>query len=229
MLMLPFDTQSRVPNSLVDAGPALFEGRWEPAMRVFDVGIAMLLLTLLIPVLALIAVIVAAGDGGPPIFAQQRVGRHGKFFVCWKFRTMVRDADRRLAELLASPSKAAADWRKHQKLDRDPRITPMGRLLRRTSLDELPQLANVLLGHMSLVGARPIVAAEVARYGRHFADYCRQRPGISGLWQVSGRSTTTYRRRLACDRLFARRRSLALYARILLATIPAVFLVRGAC
>lgn len=227
MLMLPFDAQGVAPSVLVDRPSPSVPPRWELAMRAFDVVVAAILLLLLLPLFTLVAVLVAAGDGKSPLFAQQRLGQHGRLFACWKFRTMVPDAHRHLPDLLAGP--LPPDWLERHKLTHDPRITPIGRLLRRTSLDELPQLANVLLGHMSLVGARPIVASEVARYGRHFADYCRQRPGISGLWQVSGRSATTYRRRLACDRLFVRRRSLALYARILLATIPAVLFARGAC
>lgn len=227
MLMLPFDAQGVAPPALVDRPSPSAPPRWELVIRALDVVVAAVLILLLLPLLTLVALLVAAGDGRSPLFAQQRLGQHGRLFACWKFRTMVPGADRRLPTLLSGP--VPPDWIERHKLTRDPRVTPIGRLLRRTSLDELPQLANVLLGHMSLVGARPIVASEVARYGRHFADYCRQRPGISGLWQVSGRSTTTYRRRLACDRLFARRRSLALYGRILLATIPAVLLARGAC
>lgn len=227
MLMLPFDAQGVAPATLVDRTPTPAPPRWEFAMRMLDVVVAAVLIVLLLPLFTLVALLVAAGDGRSPLFAQQRLGQHGRFFACWKFRTMVPGAHRRLPNLLGGPF--PPDWLERHKLTHDPRITPIGRLLRRTSIDELPQLANVLLGHMSLVGARPIVASEVARYGRHFADYCRQRPGISGLWQVSGRSTTSYHRRLACDRLFSRRRSLALYARILLATIPAVLLARGAC
>ena len=229
MLMLPFDARGRVPAALTDAFPPASRPRWEAVVRGLDVLVAGAMILALAPLLTLVALLVAVGDGGSPFFAQQRLGRNGRLFACWKFRTMVPDADRRLASLLAGRATPSADWVQRQKLTDDPRITPIGRLLRRSSFDELPQLANVLLGHMSLVGSRPIVAAEVARYGRHFADYCRQRPGISGLWQVSGRSTTSYGRRLACDRLFARRRSLGLYGRILLATIPAVLLARGAC
>lgn len=225
MLMLPFDAQGRAPATLTDPFPRPSVD-YDRALRLADFAVAAVLLVVLAPLFLLIALLIVASDGKSPLFAQCRLGQHGRVFACWKFRTMVPDADQRLAGLLATTS---LDWRLRHKLAADPRVTWLGRLLRRSSLDELPQLANVLIGDMSLVGVRPIVAAEVARYGRHFADYCRQRPGLTGVWQVNGRSMTTYRRRLACDRVMARRRSPNLYARILIATIPTVFLARGAC
>ncbi|MEO6247636.1 MAG: sugar transferase [Sphingomicrobium sp.] len=223
MLQLPY------PTHLALNRPDPLAAESAPLLRALDLLIATALLAALAPVLLLVAFAVWASDGGAPFYRQQRLGRGGRAFRCFKFRTMTPDAGTRLAGLLAADPAAAALWQRDRKLARDPRVTPLGRLLRLASIDELPQLANVLLGDMSLVGPRPIVAAEVGRYGRCFAAYCEHRPGLTGLWQVSGRSGTGYARRLACDRLFARRRSALLYLRILAATVPAVFTARGAC
>jgi exopolysaccharide production protein ExoY len=137
------------------------------------------------------------------------------------------NADEVLRPLLSADMLANAEWRERQKLARDPRVTFFGRFLRLTSIDELPQLLNVLRGDMSLVGPRPIIWPERMRYGRYFEHYCRMRPGISGLWQVSGRNDMTYRRRVACDVMYTRRTSLSLDLRILLMTIPAIFAAEG--
>lgn len=220
MLQLPF------PTHLALAEPAFV--RPDP-LRLLDLIFSAVLLTVLSPIMALIAFAVWAGDGGAPFYRQQRIGRGGGVFGCLKFRTMTIRAERGLAVLLAADPHARSAWQLHRKLGTDPRVTPLGRLLRRSSFDELPQLFNVLIGDMSLVGPRPIVAGEVSRYGRCFADYCARRPGLTGLWQVSGRSRAGYARRLACDRLFDRRCSLRLYLRILLATVPAVLTAHGAC
>ena len=225
MLMLPFAARSCAPFSLdISTG-----GKEDVVIRIIDVLIAAAAIAMLLPLLLLVGAMIWASDGQPPLFFQRRIGLGGRSFRCLKFRTMACDADRQLAALIAYSPAILACWRRHHKLAGDPRITPLGRLLRVASIDELPQLLNVIAGDMSLVGPRPIVASEVPRYGRHFATYCHRRPGLSGLWQVSGRSTLSYARRLACDRLFARRCSLALYCRILLATVPTVLLARGAC
>ena len=222
MLQLPFPTQL----VLLRAEPRRTA---DPLIRALDLIFAAALLLLLAPMLLLVGCAVWASDGGAPWFVQHRLGRGGRAFACFKFRTMAPDADDRLARLLAADPLARAQWQRERKLPRDPRITALGRLLRLASIDELPQLLNVVLGDMSLVGPRPIVAAEVGHYGRRFAAYCDRRPGITGLWQVSGRSRASYPRRLACDRLFAQRRSASLYLRILVATVPAVLFARGAC
>ncbi|WP_283949955.1 sugar transferase [Roseicella aquatilis] len=169
-------------------------------------------------------------DGGPALFRHPRVGLGGRLFPCFKFRSMVTDADARLARLLATDPVAAAEWATRRKLPADPRITRIGAFMRRTSLDELPQLLNVLRGEMSLVGPRPVVAEELRlHYGEAAADaYCRTRPGITGLWQVSGRSETTYAERVQLDTRYVRDWSLALDLRILLRTVPAVLQRRGA-
>jgi exopolysaccharide production protein ExoY len=203
--------------------------RHEAISRMLDVTVALILLVFLLPVLALVALLVLVADPGPVIFAHQRVGRDGRSFPCYKFRSMYVGAEERLARILALRPDLRREWEESHKLTDDPRVTPIGRFLRFSSLDELPQLVNVLKGEMSLVGPRPIVAAEVPRYGRFIADYYRIKPGLTGLWQVSGRSSTTYRRRVASDVLYARRKCLALDLRILVVTVPAVIAGRGSC
>jgi Undecaprenyl-phosphate galactose phosphotransferase WbaP len=186
-------------------------------------GIGMLLIS---PILVVIAVLVTL-DGGPALFAHERIGANGRRFPCYKFRSMVMDADRRLSELLAANPEAAAEWQEKHKLRADPRITWIGRILRATSLDELPQLFNVLRGEMSLVGPRPIVDAEVLRYAENFAYYLEVRPGLTGLWQVSGRSDTSYEDRVRLDVWYVRNWSLWHDVAILMKTVPAVLRRRG--
>jgi lipopolysaccharide/colanic/teichoic acid biosynthesis glycosyltransferase len=192
-----------------------------------NVAVAVVALAFVLPVLLAAALVVYAQDGGPVLFAHRRIGLNGRTFYCLKFRSMAVDAEARLAALLASDPVARAEWEQSHKLRNDPRVTRVGAFLRKTSLDELPQLLNVLRGDMSLVGPRPIVEAEVARYGRHFRAYCAVKPGITGLWQVSGRNDTSYRKRVALDCVYARRRSLGLDAYIIVATLPAVLTRRG--
>jgi Undecaprenyl-phosphate galactose phosphotransferase WbaP len=194
---------------------------------VMNVLIAVAALLFLAPVMIAVALAVYVQDGGPVLFAHQRIGRGGRRFPCLKFRSMAVDAPARLAELLASDPEARAEWEQDHKLRNDPRVTPLGGFLRKSSLDELPQLFNVLRGEMSLVGPRPIVEAEVPKYGRRFRAYCAVKPGITGLWQVSGRNDTTYRTRVALDCLYARRRTLWLDAYIIACTVPAVLTRRG--
>ena len=197
--------------------------------RPFDLAVAVMALALMAPLIAAVALAVWLTSAGPVLYAHRRIGRHGKEFCCLKFRSMAVDADARLAAVLARDPAARAEWHSTHKLRRDPRVTALGAFLRRSSLDELPQLFNVLSGSMSLVGPRPIVMGEVARYGTHFHDYCKVRPGITGLWQVSGRSNTSYRQRVAMDVLYVRRRSLRLNGLIIAKTLPAVMLQRGSC
>jgi exopolysaccharide production protein ExoY len=195
--------------------------------RVLDVSLAVLVLLTVLPVLALLCLAISLQDRGLPIFVHYRVGRGGQLFPCLKLRTMVRDADVRLRRLLETDSVACAEWELDQKLRNDPRITPLGQFLRKSSLDELPQLFNVIWGHMSLVGPRPIVPDEAARYGRYMQFYCAVRPGITGLWQVSGRNDTGYRRRVAMDTLYSRTRWVGGDISIMVRTIPAVLASRG--
>jgi exopolysaccharide production protein ExoY len=195
--------------------------------RVCDVVFALLALLFFLPLLAAIALAVKLGDGGPVLFSQTRVGRDGRLFRCYKFRSMVTDAQARLDLLLASSAEAREEWARDQKLRHDPRITSVGGFLRRSSLDELPQLFNILRGEMSWVGPRPIVPSEIAKYGRWYRHYARVKPGLTGMWQVSGRNDVCYKRRIALDIVFSRSASLQLYFMILLMTAPAVLSRRG--
>jgi exopolysaccharide production protein ExoY len=190
--------------------------------RLLDIAVALTALTLACPLMLVIAALVKLTTGGPVIFAHPRVGFKGKTFHCLKFRSMIVDADAMLARHLAANPIAAQEWYEHHKLKNDPRITPFGRLLRKSSLDELPQLFNVLRGEMSCVGPRPIVAAELACYGSRVGCYLRARPGMTGMWQVSGRSTCSYRERVMLDRRYVRRWSIWIDLAVLLRTIPAV-------
>lgn len=183
---------------------------------------ALLLLCLFSPLMLVIALLVARRDGMPIFFGHYRVGLNGKLFRCLKFRTMYRDSAQMLADLLRDDPIARAEWAQHNKLSRDPRITPVGDFLRRTSLDELPQLINVLRGEMTLVGPRPITVEELCRYGRVRWNYLSVLPGMTGLWQVSGRSDTTYEERVALDLRYVEKRSVWLDAMILLKTVKVV-------
>lgn len=197
-------------------------------LNAVDATLAFLLVLILSPFLMLLAFLISATSGGSPLYGHRRYGKDGRTFLCYKFQSMAPDADARLARLLAVDSDARAEWHRDHKLRRDPRVTAIGRILRKTSLDELPQLINILRGEMSFVGPRPIVAAEVVRYGRRFVDYCSVRPGITGVWQISGRNETGYRRRVAMDSLMARRMSAGLYARVMFGTVRSVLTGHGA-
>jgi lipopolysaccharide/colanic/teichoic acid biosynthesis glycosyltransferase len=197
-------------------------------VRALDVTIASVALIAFAPLMLVIALTILVAGGGPVLFAQLRMGRDGKMFTCYKFRTMHNNAEAILRSLLEESAEARGEWARDHKLREDPRIVGIGSVLRRTSLDELPQLFNVLLGDMSIVGPRPIVASESGRYGRYLAAYCAVRPGITGLWQVSGRNDTTYRRRIACDVLYARSKSAGNDIAIIARTVPVVLFARGA-
>ena len=190
--------------------------------------LALLILVLLAPLMAAVAFLIWRRDGAPVLFAHYRVGHDGKLFRCMKFRSMYRDAERMLADLLERDPAARAEWQREQKLQRDPRITPIGHFLRRTSLDELPQLFNVLRGEMSLVGPRPITVGELTRYGRVRWHYLSVRPGMTGLWQVSGRNNTSYDERVALDRRYVEERSMWMDLRILVKTVKVVVARDGA-
>jgi exopolysaccharide production protein ExoY len=189
--------------------------------RAFDIlGVLMLGLVFLPLILAI--ALVLASDGGPVIYRHRRIGRDGRVFECLKFRSMVPDADRKLRDLLERYPDLKAEWVRDHKLRDDPRVTRLGRFLRRTSLDELPQIWNVLRGEMSLVGPRPVVREELMRYGRSLPLYLAATPGITGLWQVTGRNDTDYRRRVALDVYYVRRQNLFLDLYILLKTTHVV-------
>ncbi len=196
--------------------------------RLIDVLGAAVLLVALAPVMVVIALLVAR-DGGPVLYRHTRVGRGGTTFSCLKFRSMVVDAEARLAALLERDPTARAEWEATRKLRNDPRITPVGRFLRATSLDELPQLFNVLAGQMSLVGPRPVQQAELAQfYGAAAAYYRAVRPGLTGLWQISGRSDMSYADRVALDVAYVQQATLLTDIAILLRTPAAVLRRKGA-
>ena len=197
------------------------------AAQLLDRVGSLLLLIVLLPLMAIIALVVFISSPGPVLFRQTRIGRGGAKFTCYKFRSMASDADERLRKLLASDPEARLEWERDQKLRNDPRIYPFGRFLRKSSLDELPQLFNVLRGEMSLVGPRPIVEAEIVRYGRYFGHYCSVRPGITGLWQISGRNDCHYRRRIAFDVIYVRKGRVGDNLRILAMTVPIVLNSKG--
>lgn len=196
--------------------------------RTLDVIIALFALIFLAPLILVSAMIVRLQDGGPIFFAQERIGRYGERFKCYKLRSMVPDAQARLEKILTDDPEASLEWEETQKLKNDARITPFGHFIRKTSIDELPQLFNVLMGNMSLVGPRPIVEAEITRYAEYFRQYCSVSPGITGLWQVQGRSDTTYAERVQLDVTYAETRTFWGDVKILVLTVPVVLLSRGA-
>jgi Undecaprenyl-phosphate galactose phosphotransferase WbaP len=179
-------------------------------------------------VAVVLALLIKAESRGPVIYRHERIGRRGKRFFAWKFRTMVDDAEAALCRYLEQHPELRAEWERKHKLRCDPRVTRVGKLLRRTSLDELPQLWNVLKGEMSLVGPRPIVDEEAVRYNGHLADYLAARPGLTGLWQVSGRNDLSYDKRVALDVHYVRNWSVWLDIRILARTVPVVVGGKGA-
>jgi lipopolysaccharide/colanic/teichoic acid biosynthesis glycosyltransferase len=192
-----------------------------------DYLIAAAIFIFVLPLLVVLCVLILLSDGGPVFFKHRRIGRNGTPFYCLKLRSMAVNAEARLAKLLADDAQAREDWARDHKLKQDPRITKFGLFLRRSSLDELPQLINILRGEMSLVGPRPIVDAEVGRYGWRIRHYCSVKPGLTGLWQVSGRNDVSYRTRVAMDCLYARKKSTLMDIRLLVATIPAVLNRKG--
>ncbi len=203
--------------------------RWPARLtkRVFDLTVAGMLLCVLFPLLMWLALQIRR-DGGPVVFAHPRVGFNGRIFKCLKFRSMVVDADQRLAQLLSSQPALRAEWERDRKLKKDPRVSPVGDFLRRTSLDELPQLWNVIKGEMSLVGPRPVVIDELEKYGDDVDYYCMVRPGITGLWQVSGRNDIGYEKRVYLDTWYVKNWSLWYDIAIMFKTIRVVLRRDGA-
>jgi exopolysaccharide production protein ExoY len=197
------------------------------AKRGLDLCVALTSLLMLAPLLVIIAVVMKVTDRGPILFAQTRVGKGGQRFKCYKFRSMVVDAEAALQDYLSKNEAARQEWELDQKLNSDPRITLIGQFLRRSSLDELPQLFNVLIGDMSIVGPRPIVPGEIYRYGERYREYISVQPGITGLWQVSGRSNCTYSERVTLDSKYVYEWSLKKDLIILIKTVPAVLSQSG--
>lgn len=195
--------------------------------RAIDLLIAIPALILLSPLLLIIAMIVRLGDRGPVFYSHTRIGFGGTSFGCLKFRTMKTDASAQLAELLQKNPVARSEWEATQKLKDDPRITVVGEILRRSSIDELPQLFNVVRGEMSLVGPRPITAEELPRYGEHIWAYMGARPGLTGQWQTSGRNDVSYEQRVSLDVHYLNNWSLGRDLFIIAKTIPVLFSRRG--
>ena len=197
------------------------------AKRAFDITVASILLFCALPAMFFIVVIMISSDRGPVLFSHERIGHKGRRFRCLKFRSMVTNSQEALTRHLEMFPQAQAEWDANQKLRDDPRITRLGAFLRATSLDELPQLINVIRGEMSLVGPRPIVQAEVIRYANDIASYVSTRPGITGLWQVSGRSDVDYDRRVQLDAQYVREWSFLGDVMIMVRTIKVVLLRTG--
>lgn len=224
---LPTGSGRRGGRSEADGRPSDLSLRDDPVKAVFDRSAALFGLLLLLPLLLLVAALIYLRDPGPVLFAHPRIGRGGRTFRCLKFRTMVRNGDEVLARYLEENPEAAREWDATRKLKTDPRVTTLGQKLRKSSIDELPQLINVLKGEMSLVGPRPIVAEEARYYGAAMRDYASVRPGLTGLWQVGGRSDTSYADRVRLDQTYVRTRSLWLDLKIILRTVVVVVKGRG--
>ena len=189
--------------------------------RVLDVIVSIALIPLVLPIIAVLWVFVRR-DGGPGFFGHERVGKGGTTFTCWKLRTMRPDAAEALVRHLAEDPVAKAEWDLNRKLEKDPRVTRIGLFLRQTSLDELPQILNVLKGEMSLVGPRPVPREELEKYADRAWIYLAQRPGITGLWQVFGRTNTTYQQRVDLDAKYYQTSSLGLDISLIARTVVAV-------
>lgn len=200
---------------------------YDALKRVLDVTGAIVLAAVFSPLIIAI-IILMRREGDSIIYKHRRIGRNGRLFECLKFRTMVPNAEQVLRQLLETDPALKAEWVQDHKLRCDPRVTRLGKFLRRTSLDELPQLWNVIRGDMSLVGPRPVVREELLRYGRNVRTYMSAKPGITGLWQIKGRNDTDYRRRVVLDTYYVRNRGLALDLYILLQTTRVVLGGTGA-
>ena len=205
------------------------EGRtgWQ-GKQIFDKVFAVFFIILTLPLFFLIAALVKLTSRGPVFYKQERLGYRGKPFRILKFRTMVVDADRVLEDYLRRNPQLREEYEKYFKLKKDPRITPLGRILRKTSLDELPQLFNILLGNMSVVGPRPIIQEEVVKYGENAGKLFSVKPGLTGLWQVSGRADLTYDERVKLDMEYIERQNFFLDLFIILKTVPVIFKGHGA-
>ena len=200
-----------------------------PIKRICDLSLATFFLLLFSPLLLILSLFIRFSSPGKILFKHQRIGRGGVPFPCYKFRTMYEDAELRLQELLHTNPSLQEEWNKSHKLKNDPRITPLGKFLRSTSLDELPQLWNVIQGDISLVGPRPVTKTELnAHYRAKSGKILSIRPGITGLWQVSGRNNTSYPYRIQLDEYYVDNQSTLLDIKILMRTIPALLLRKGA-
>ncbi|EOU2184697.1 MULTISPECIES: sugar transferase [Klebsiella pneumoniae complex] len=196
--------------------------------RCFDYLVSALLIVIVSPVILLVAVVIKITSKGPVLYCQKRVGKYGKEFNMYKFRTMVINAEAILQDKINKDADFRAEWEKYQSVARDPRITKIGKILRRTSLDELPQLLNVLKGDMSLVGARPITADQIKMFNEGFSYYILSRPGLTGLYQVNGRNNLTFEQRIEIDTKYIKEKNFILDIMILLKTFRVVISGDGA-
>lgn len=196
--------------------------------RIFDLAFASVALAITFPIFLLLLMVIRTTSSGPAVYKHRRIGLNGRQFDCLKFRTMVEDADEALSTLLEEDSDFRAEFEATHKLKDDPRITPIGRLLRKTSLDELPQFWNVLRGEMSVVGPRPIVEDEKERYGRDLSVVLSVRPGLTGLWQVSGRNDLDYQTRVELDKEYVLTRGFLSDMQIILRTLSVMVRKDGA-
>ncbi|MEO9496138.1 MAG: sugar transferase, partial [Vibrio splendidus] len=197
MAHLEFTSNATDKAANIDLGNAYQRG----GKRCLDLCLSVILLPILIPVIGVLVVMIILTFGSP-IYGHRRVGRNGQSFICWKLRTMRPNAQALLNEHLSKSPAAAAEWKRTQKLKNDPRVTIFGHFLRRTSLDELPQIWNIIRGEMSFVGPRPITQDELPRYGTSAAEYLAARPGVTGVWQVYGRSNGCYKERVRMDTFY---------------------------
>lgn len=197
------------------------------AKRSFDVSSALLAILILSPIFLMIMALVKFNDRGPAFYGHRRVGHNGRTFHCLKFRTMVTNGDEVLRQYLAANPEAAEEWKATRKLKNDPRVTAIGNVLRKLSLDELPQLINIIRGEMSVVGPRPVVDEELNYYESAASYYLSTRPGLTGLWQISGRNDVSYKERIDYDTQYVRNWSMMQDVCIIFKTIPAVCMSRG--
>ena len=205
------------------------EIRHIPVKRIFDIVFSVSALAILSPLFLGIAIAVRLSSPGRIVYSHERIGRGGKSFRCYKFRTMYADADQRLQDILRASPELRKEWEASHKLKRDPRVTSIGSFLRKTSLDEFPQFLNVLKGDLSVVGPRPVVQMEVTKHlGPKAAKILSIRPGLTGLWQISGRSDTSYEKRIQLDEQYIDNHSILLDLKLILKTIPAMLFSRGA-
>ena len=199
-----------------------------PWGRFFDITVILLASPYIFLFFLVISILIILDSRGGALYSQTRIGKGGRKFKALKFRTMILNADQKLQQYLEESPELKAEWLATHKLKRDPRVTRVGAILRKLSLDELPQFWNILVGEMSLIGPRPIVDAEIERYGKCFELYIQARPGLTGLWQVSGRSDTSYKRRVELDEYYLLNRSIKLDLLILVKTVFVVLGRKGA-
>ncbi|MGB7240878.1 MAG: sugar transferase [Sulfitobacter sp.] len=222
-----FNSDPVSAGSAINAGTARATVLGGKVKRTFDIIFAIIGIVLLLPLLLLVAIVVKITSRGPALYGHKRIGYGGLVFKCWKFRSMMTDGKDVLERYLEAHPEEKAEWVKNRKLKNDPRVTRIGRVLRAYSIDELPQLLNVLVGEMSFVGPRPVVCDELNKYGSAAVHYLSARPGVTGLWQISGRSDVCYSERITLDSQYVQSWSFTQDCAIIARTIPAVVSAKG--